>query len=72
MADLSKKRVILHKTVSIAIFVVYLFVATSVDLFHTEEHMFGDNHSGTANTISSNTPCPACTFLAGHNSAGVS
>ena len=72
MADLSKKRVRLHKTASIAIFAAYLFVATSVDLFHTEEHMFGDNHSDTANTISSNTPCPACTFLAGHHSAGVS
>jgi len=72
MADLSKKRVRLHKTASIAIFVAYLFVATSVDLFHTEEHMFGDQHSGTANTISSNAPCPACTFLAGHNSTGAS
>jgi hypothetical protein len=72
MADLSRKRVRLHKTASIAIFAAYLVVATSVDLFHTEEHMFGDNHSGTANTISSNTPCPACAFLAGHHSAGIS
>ena len=72
MCGFSKKRVRLHKTASIAIFAVYLFVATSVDLFHTEENMFGDNHSDTANTISSNTPCPACTFLAGHHSAGVS
>jgi hypothetical protein len=72
MADLSRKRVRLHKTASIAIFAAYLFVATSVDLFHTEEHMFGDHHSDTANTISSNAPCPACTFLAGHNSTGAS
>lgn len=72
MCGFSKKRVSLHKKASLAIFVVYLFVATSVDLFHTEEHMFGDHNSWTANTISSNTPCPACAFLAGHNSPGVS
>ena len=72
MADLQRKRLRLRKTASIAIFTAYLFVATSVDLFHTEKHMFGDNHSGTANTISSNAPCPACTFLAGHHSTGVS
>jgi len=72
MANLSKKHARLHKTASIVLFVVYLFVATSVDLFHTEEHMFGVDYSGTANTISSNAPCPACAFLAGHNSTGAS
>lgn len=72
MANLSKKHVRLHKTASIAIFAVYLFVATLVDLFHTEDYTFGGNHSGTANSISSNDPCPACAFLAGHNSTGVS
>jgi len=72
MSSSSEKKVRLHKTASIAIFAAYLFVATSVDLFHTEEHMFGDQHSDTANTISSNAPCPACTFLAGHNSTGAS
>ena len=72
MSSSSEKKVRLHRTTAFAIFALYLFVATSVDLFHTEEHMFGDNHSGTANTIFSNTPCPACTFLAGHHSTGVS
>jgi hypothetical protein len=72
MCGFSKKQVRLHRTTTFAIFALYLFVATSVDLFHTEEHMLGDHHSGTANTISSNTPCPACTFLAGHHSTGVS
>jgi len=72
MCGFSKKRVRLRKTASIVIFATYLFVATSVDLFHTEEHMFGDYHSGAADTISSNIPCPACTFLAGHHSTGAS
>ena len=72
MCGFSKKWDRLHKTASIAIFAVYLFVATSVDLFHTEVYMSGDHHSSTANTISSKTPCPACTFLAGHHSTGAS
>ena len=72
MADFSKKRVNLHRAISIAIFAVYLLITTSVDLFHTEEYMFGDRHSGTSNSIYSNAPCPACSFLAGHHSMGVS
>ena len=72
MTDLSRKCVRLHKAASIAIFVAYLAVTTSVDLFHAEDCVFGAQHSGTANTISSNAPCPACTFLAGHHSTGVS
>jgi len=72
MSSSSEKKVRLHRTTTFAIFAVYLFVATSVDLLHTEDYMLGDHHSGTANTISSNIPCPACTFLAGHHSTGVS
>lgn len=72
MAGLSKKRVRLHQTASLAILAVYLAIATSVDLFHTEAYLFGDQHSGTASSIFSDTPCPACAFLAGHHSAGVS
>lgn len=56
---------------AMAIFAVYLFITASVDLFHTdEEYMFGDPHADAANTIYSNNPCPACTFLAGHHSMG--
>jgi len=70
MNGLSKNRVKLHQATSIAILAVYLAIATSVDLFHTEAYMFYDQHSGTANTISSNNPCPACAFLAGHHATG--
>jgi len=70
MAGLSKNRVELHQATSIAVFAVYLVVAASVDLFHTEAYMFCDQHSGAANTISSNSPCPACAFLAGHHATG--
>jgi hypothetical protein len=71
MAGLAKKKVKFHQAASIAIFAVYMAVATSVDLFHTENNLFGDHHSSTAGSISSNTPCPACAFLAGHHSIGV-
>jgi len=72
MAGLSKKRVRLHQATSVAIFAVYLTIATSVDLFHTEEFVLGTSHTGTTDSISSNDPCPACSFLAGHHSAEVS
>ena len=71
MAGLWKKRVRLHKAASFAIFAVYLAIAASVDLFHTEEYMFGDPHSDAAKSIYSNAPCPACAFLAGHHAMGV-
>jgi hypothetical protein len=70
MAGLSKNRKRLHQAASIAIVAIYLFVTASVDLFHTEAYMFCDQHSGTDNSISSNSPCPACAFLAGHHSTG--
>ena len=72
MCGFSKKRVRLHRTTTFAIFAVYLAVTTLVDLFHTEDCVFGTLHSGTTNAISSNDACPACAFLAGHNSTGVS
>ncbi len=72
MSGSSEKNVRLHRTTAFAIFAVYLAVATSVDLFHTEDCVFGALHLGATNGVSSNDSCPACAFLAGHNSTGVS
>ena len=72
MSSSSEKKARLHRTTAFAIFAVYLAVATSVDLFHTEDCVFGALHSGATNSVSSNDSCPACAFLAGHNSTGVS
>ena len=47
---------------------VYLVVFTSIDLFHSENCMFGVEHAGTADATSCNEPCPACKFLADYNS----
>jgi hypothetical protein len=71
MAGLSKKRVSLHKSASLAVFALYLVVTTTIDLFHTENCVFNTRHTGKTCSILSDNPCPACTFLAGHHSMGV-
>jgi hypothetical protein len=72
MAGLSKKRLRLHRAASLAIFVLYLVITTSIDLFHSENCVFNTRHASDTDSIFSNAPCPACTFLAGHNSTRVS
>jgi hypothetical protein len=72
MAGLSKKRLRLHKTASLAIFVLYLVITTSIDLFHSDDCVFNTRHTSDTDSIFSGAPCPACTFLSGHNSTGVS
>jgi hypothetical protein len=72
MAGLSKKGMNLHKTASLAIFVLYLVITTSIDLFHSDNCVFNTRHTSDTDYIFSNAPCPACTFLAGHNSMGAS
>ena len=54
------------------IFAVYLTITTSIDLFHTEDCVFGARHTNSPNCMSSNNSCPVCAFFAGHNSMGVS
>jgi len=71
MCGFSKKQTGLHNKVSLLILVVYLVITTSVDLFHTENCAFGIEHTSTRNGIFSNDKCPACKFLAGHNSTEV-
>ncbi|MBC8468434.1 MAG: hypothetical protein H8D56_03090 [Planctomycetes bacterium] len=67
MFSSSKKQIRLHRTASAVMLAVYLLVTTSVDLFHNEACTFGAVHP--TDVISHNDSCPACTFLAGHNSA---
>jgi hypothetical protein len=72
MTGLSKKHINVHKTASFVIFALYLVVTTSIDLFHSDDCEFNTRHTSDTDCIFSNAPCPACTFLAGHNSMGVS
>jgi len=72
MCGFSKKRVGLHKKASLAIFVVYLAITTSVDLFHSENCVFNNRHTSKTDGIFSNESCPACTFSADHNSTRAS
>ena len=66
MHGFSKKHFRSHRTASTVILAVYLIIATSVDLFHNEACMFGSVQP--TDVISHHNSCPACTFLAGHNS----
>ena len=71
MSGFSKKRFSIHNVASAVIVVEYLFLSTSVDLFHNENCIFGVEQPFGADVISHNDPCPACKFLAGYNSIEV-
>ncbi len=68
MSSSSKNQFSLHRTASAAMLAVYLVVFNSIDLFHSEDCVFGVVHPGTTDAISCNGPCSACKFLAGCNS----
>jgi len=68
MSSCSKKQFRLHRTASTAMLAVYLIITTSIDLFHSENCVFGVLHHGTTDGMSCNDSCPACMFLAGYNS----
>jgi len=68
MSGYSKKQFRLHRTASTVVLAVYLIITTSIDLFHSEECMFGAVQPGTTDAIYCDNPCPACKFLAGNNS----
>jgi len=72
MHDFSNKHFGIRHKISIAVIVVYAFMTCAIDLFHNEEHPFGNADKDTSDIVSCNDPCPACTFLAGHNSIEVS
>jgi len=68
MSGFWKKRFAIHRAASTVVLAVYLIITTSIDLFHSEDCMFGAEQPGTTDAISCNNPCPACMFLAGYNS----
>ena len=71
MLSFSKKGFRFHKTLTTVIIAVYLFLGTSADLFHNEDCMLGAVQPATTDVLTHNDPCPACKFLAGHNSIEV-
>lgn len=66
-----EKRFAIRRAASAVTLAVYLFLSTSVDLFHNEICMFGAEQPVATDVISHNEPCLACKFLAGHNSTEV-
>jgi len=68
MSGSSKKQFRLHRTASMLVIALYLIITTSIELFHSEDCVFGSVQPGTTNAISRNDSCPACMFLVGYNS----
>ena len=64
------KRLRSHRTATVAVLVIYAFIASTVDLLHSEGCPLRRIDAVCTATISSNDECPACAFLAGHSSTG--
>lgn len=69
---ISKDGSTIHKTTAIAVVVLYVFVASTIDLFHTDKCQLAPTDATNTDVIFNAVPCPACTFLAGHSSTGAS
>ena len=72
MHGFSKRHFKVCHKMSVAVVAVYAFMTCAIDLFHNEKYLFGTEDIGASGIVSCNDPCPACTFLAGHNSIEVS
>lgn len=72
MCGFSKEGSTLHKTTAVAVVVLYVLVASTIDLFHKDECQLAPTDTGHKDAIPNADQCPACTFLAGHSSTGAS
>ena len=70
MHCLWKNRFSIHRAASIAVVLLYTFVVSAVDLFHNDKCQLAPSDTAHKDVIPKDDPCPACTFLAGHSSAG--
>ncbi len=62
----------IHRTVAVVVVVLYVLVVSTIDLFHTDECQLAPTDAAHTDVIPNADQCPACTFLAGHSSAGAS
>ncbi len=72
VCGLSKDGSTIHKTTAIAVVVLYVLVASTIDLFHTDECQATPTDAARKDGIPNAEQCPACKFLAGHSSTGAS
>ena len=70
MHCLWKNRFSIHKVASVAVILLYTFVVSAVDLFHTDKCQLAPSDTAHKDVIPKGDQCPACTFLAGHSSTG--
>ena len=72
MCGFSRDGLAIHKTTVILVVILYVIVASAVDLFHTGECQVTPTDTAHKHVIFNGDQCPACTFLAGHSSTGAS
>jgi len=68
MCGLSSEGSAVHKTMAVAVVLLYLLVASTIDLFHKDECQLAPTDTAHRHVIPNADQCPACTFLAGHSS----
>jgi len=71
MCGLSREGSTIYRATAVAIAILYVLVASTVDLFHNDECQLAPTNATHTDVIFNAVPCPACTFLAGHSSTGV-
>jgi len=68
MRGFSKKRFSLHKTISVVVVVLYIFLNSTIELLHNEEQQSIPSNTERSVPVTEDNECPACKFLAGHSS----
>ena len=71
MCGLSREGSAVHRATAVAIAILYVLVASTVDLFHKDECHLAPTGTTHTDVIPNADQCPACMFLAGHSSTGV-
>ena len=72
MCGFSREASTIHKTTAVSVVVLYVFVVSTIDLFHNDECQFAPTDTTHTHVIPNADQCPACAFLAGHSSTGAS
>jgi hypothetical protein len=70
MCGSRNKPLSIQKAKSIAVFVLYALVTSTVNLFHNDQWKFSPPDPDCTDRVFATDVCPACTFLASHNSTG--
>ena len=70
MCGFSREESAVHKATTAAVVLLYVFVASTIDLFHKDECQLAPTDTAHKDADPNAGQCPACKFLAGHSSTG--